>query len=818
MSAEGWLLDVHARHDHTGMVVWIVDDGGKAHACEVPWRASLHVHGTHTDLQQLHHWLFQPEIMVRFNIASVETRRMRLNLEHEDAEEVLEIQLEPFFHLKALAEHIEARGDYHRYTLYSVDAHMVQRFLNEHGCEPFSRVSWSPDAPIQLTPVKVTDGEKQPSFCIAQMSISFADSTFPSLHDAVESIRLKVIQEPGIRKVRRDVNDAVLHRKDFPSLASMLTAFQAALQHLDPDVLLTYGGDQRLFPWLLQQAETSNIALCLGRTSTPLRQSTKERTVHSYGHTLHRHGAFFLEGRLHLDLRNSFIVKEGGVAGLFELAQHSCQSAQVISRLSPGSVISAIQMRVAMDDGVLVPWKKNRPEDTKSALELLHADRGGLYLDSRPGVYASVIELDFASLFPSIIATRNISPETLNCMCCQPANRPSADGHVPLHPDEARKEFRERQYRSRFGHGLFPLSHEKALKVPGLSSHTCGRNHGFLGRVVAPLIERRRELKLQRQAKGDAFDLRQNALKWLLVTCFGYTGYRNARFGRIEAHEAICAWSRDILLNTIERAQQDGWDVLHAIVDCVWLIDRSGRPKERLRQDAEDFAARISHEVGIPLEFEQHYDFIAFLPSRVHGSGSLTKYWAYGDGAFKVRGIEMRQHSTPSWIRSMQEHALALLASGERQHGLPSRATQQRVLEFYRMECSRLEEGHVALADLVLTRRVTRRLEDYRVKNRTHAALLRAHHRGQQVPPGGKIRYVVVQSSAKEPLESVLLAEEIPHLKLPKTGCSVHYGGLAERAIWAVLAPFGWSTEDIRATGRQPSLLDFVAQREIKSV
>ena len=104
MSAEGWLLDVHARHDHTGMVVWIVDDGGKAHACEVPWGASLHVHGTHTDLQQLHHWLFQPEIMVRFNIASVETRRMRLNLEHEDAEEVLEIQLEPFFHLKALAE------------------------------------------------------------------------------------------------------------------------------------------------------------------------------------------------------------------------------------------------------------------------------------------------------------------------------------------------------------------------------------------------------------------------------------------------------------------------------------------------------------------------------------------------------------------------------------------------------------------------------------------------------------------------------------------------------------------------------------------
>ena len=150
-------------------------------------------------------------------------------------------------------------------------------------------------------------------------------------------------------------------------------------------------------------------------------------------------------------------------------------------------------------------------------------------------------------------------------------------GIVPLHPEQAASEFRQRSVHARFGHGLFPLAHEKALPVPGLNMHTCGRTHGFLGRVVAPIIERRRALKQLRKAKGDAYDLRQNALKWLLVTCFGYTGYRNARFGRIEAHEAICAWSRELLLATIEEAQKDGWDVLHAIVDCVWLSDLKGR-------------------------------------------------------------------------------------------------------------------------------------------------------------------------------------------------------------------------------------------------
>ena len=74
-------------------------------------------------------------------------------------------------------------------------------------------------------------------------------------------------------------------------------------------------------------------------------------------------------------------------------------------------------MRVAMEDSVLVPWKKTEQRIQKP-LGNYWLPIGGMYLDSKPGVY-DVIELDFASLFPSIIATRNISPETLNCACCQ---------------------------------------------------------------------------------------------------------------------------------------------------------------------------------------------------------------------------------------------------------------------------------------------------------------------------------------------------------------------------------------------------------------
>ena len=98
------------------------------------------------------------------------------------------------------------------------------------------------------------------------------------------------------------------------------------------------------------------------------------------------------------------------------------------------------------------------------------ADRGGLYLDSKPGIYTDVIELDFASLFPSIIATRNISPETLNCACCQPANEP-ATNFLPLEIDLASDEFRRRRLEEQVGTDYF-LSQLLCTTVPQICPHT----------------------------------------------------------------------------------------------------------------------------------------------------------------------------------------------------------------------------------------------------------------------------------------------------------------------------------------------------------
>jgi len=115
-----------------------------------------------------------------------------------------------------------------------------------------------------------------------------------------------------------------------------------------------------------------------------------------------------------------------------------------------------------------------------------------------------VYELDFSSLYPNIMCTRNISPETVCCDC---------------HPDRE--------------------------DVPGLGYSICPEP-GYLPDVLQPLIDDRDEIKQQiREGDGDleALEGASAAIKWILVSCFGYQGFSNAKFGRIECHEAINAFA-----------------------------------------------------------------------------------------------------------------------------------------------------------------------------------------------------------------------------------------------------------------------------------
>ncbi len=497
--------------------------------------------------------------------------------------------------------------------------------------------------------------------------------------------------------------------------------FERLLRAYDPDLIVSEWGDATVFPSLLRQARRIGFTLSLNRDPAPV-EHRRARSYTSYGRILFKGSTTTLFGRLHVDVRNSFIAGECELDGLWELVRVTKLPAQYAARATTGTGISYMQMELAYRDGVLIPEQKAEPESPKSPRELLKADRGGLVFPPRLGFFTRVAELDFTSEYPSIMARFNVSPETVNCGCCPEAPR-----------------------------------------VPELGYRVCQRRRGITSRVVERLIEKRQHHKQRAKEDPDraaAFKLRRSALKWLLVCCFGYTGYKNARFGKIEAHEAINAVAREKLLVAKETAEGRGFRVLHALVDSLYV-----QREDSTRDDYARLAQEIEQRTGLPLALEALYRYVVFLPSKQDPEIPVPNrfFCVTEEGELKVRGLECRKHDTPPLVARMQQEVLALVAEA---HDFPSYGRKleeaREVLERYlaRLEgalsaSAGFEPAHAGLEELVISKRLTRPPSEYQKSSATAIAARQLERSGVRLRPGETIEYIITDADAPLPDDRV---------------------------------------------------------------
>jgi DNA polymerase I len=396
----------------------------------------------------------------------------------------------------------------------------------------------------------------------------------------------------------------------------------------------------------------------------------ESRSYWSYGRVEHKEAALIPEGRVLVDTEQSFVYREGGLYGVLMAARLSGLSPNLASRFTPGTLISSYEVYEAVKRGIVVPFRKSDAESGRPFGALRAADRGGQMFQPSPGIFENVDEIDFTSMYPSIIVQSNLSPETI--------------GHT------------ERE--------------------------------GFLPAALRPLIQMR--LATKEKKKTDPYYAGvDSVLKWMLVTCFGYTGYKNAKFGRIEVHEEITGRSREILLQTKDIAEEMGFTVIHGIVDCLWV---TGPPVEHMK-------ARIEDKTGLHLEVE-HFDWIVFEPLN-DGFGAYNRYFGrLADGSMKVRGIAARRHDTPEFVRSMQSRMLEVMAGAKNIAGLDRVKDEVKTI-FYEMT------KNLPAADpkvMVISRRISRLTYAHRCIE--GAAVQEYQKHGVEIAPGMKIQYVVTDA------------------------------------------------------------------------
>jgi len=531
-----------------------------------------------------------------------------------------------------VAEAIE-RQSLQSAQLYNVDIRLDQKYLAEHGLFPCGyphESRFSPDIVHDLREIRV----RIPGL--------------PGKTSQISSVHVTFEREEHFTGTERDV------------LADLIGCIDVT----DPDVILFPHADTWM-AHLVRKARDYGLNAPFSRNGKF--RVLDSRSYWSYGRVKHRNGAMIPDGRLLIDTEHSFVFREGGLPGVLLTARLTGLSPNLASRFTPGTLVSGYEVYGALMQGIAIPFRKSEPECVRKVAALKAADRGGMMFQPVAGLYEQVCQIDFTSLYPSIIVQFNLSPETIG------------------HPEK----------------------------------------QGFLPGVLEPLLQLRIRTKQMKRDDG-RYNGIDSVLKWMLVTCFGYTGYKNAKFGRIEVHEAITARSREILLRAKHLAETTGFSVIHGIVDCLWV--KGGDPAA--------LKTLVERETRLFTELEQ-YNWLVFLPL-ADGSGAYTRYYGrLDDGSIKVRGIAARRHDTPEYLRLMQQEMLTVMAGAADLKALAG--TEEHVSTVHRAYMQGLATAKAE--DMVIHKRISRLTYAHRC---LEGAAVQAYlDEDREISPGMKIGYVV---------------------------------------------------------------------------
>ncbi len=662
------------------------------------------------------------------------SRRQKQDVFVADPVDVMRIDMNSPASQVSLFRDIEA--EFPDLTYYDADVTIGTRYMARHGAFPLALCELEID-------------ENQVIQSIHPLNTRW--DLMPAL-PPLRIFELKPDCDPNRGKVSslRMRTDRFARQVPLDPAGKYLRLIDEALATYDPDIFVTDWGDSWLIPFLNAQSEEKGILLQLNRDTTRPVRWQKETTYFSYGHIIYRPEEAHLFGRCHVDRKSSMMWSDYSLAGTLEMARVTTLPIEKAARVSPGQGISAMQVITALEKDVLVPYQKRQVEEFKSGMQLIQSDRGGMVYQPKVGLHMDVAQVDFVSMYPAVIIKGNISPE------------------VPL-PDllePAREEL-----------GVVPLT-------------------------LKPLYQKRVEIKKKiRQYPPDhpmvaTLKERANALKWLLVVCFGFLGYKNARYGRIEAHEAVTKGGREVLLRAKEVAEAEGFEVLHMYVDALWIKKKGCSKPEHFT----DVISKINLHTGLTINLDGVYRWVAFLPSKTDSRIPIANryFGVFQNGEIKVRGLEARRRDTPIWIAAVQKQMIALLGQARTKAQLS--ACVHEAFCFYYTALEKMEKNQVPVDQLVINGKVSYALEAYKASTAAVRAARQMEAAGIPVKPGMRIRFIYRKG------EPDVFAWDLGKPIDPQEVNKPKYIELLAKAGSAVLAPFGISEALFREWSQNRSI------------
>jgi DNA polymerase I len=566
----------------------------------------------------------------------------------------------------------------------------------------------------------------------------------------------------------------------------MLEQFVDVVRREDPDVITGYNIGGYDFPLLVERAAALHLPpLPLGRDIGPPKDAgerlwrlsgrivadawwavrrdlkPKQETLQFVARTL------LGDQKLDVDRRNIEAEWAKDPERVMEYCEHDAdlalrilQRLRVVEKAADLATVAHLPLEEGLNgrtsqfiDALLIPRADRRglgvPMNHRARRE--NPIEGGYVHTIRPGIYRWVVVLDFKSMYPSIIISKNLCFTTL-----------SPDGTTQS-PSGAR----------------FLAPEVRAGVIPEILRELLADRDRF----------RRSAAAAPSKELHDYYDGLQNAVKILMNSFYGVLASSFYRFTDKEIGSAITSFAREAITGIISDLQADGNDVVYSDTDSVFV-----RSPVASLEGAREFGEAVSKRfsaTGVQFEFQSVYESLFSHGAKKRYVGRTV--WPKEE--LVVRGYETRRTDAFDYQSEALLEVFDLVLKGD------TDAAVQRARELVQ----RCRSKAVPKEKLVIARSV-RAEEEYNESTREGLPFLRVYKRlkaeGYDVIPGMKVAWIVTDAR-KSPQEVEPWIEGRPFEGEPDYG---YYAERVAQTLARVTEVFDWDADRLLGGGQQQRL------------
>ncbi|MBI4174067.1 MAG: ribonuclease H-like domain-containing protein [Candidatus Aenigmarchaeota archaeon] len=613
----------------------------------------------------------------------------------------------------------------------------------------------------------------------------------------------------------------------FSTEKEMLEEFLKIIESYDPDIITGYNINGFDFPYLVERLKQNKLPQNLGRTdkttfsrtfgmtnefvltgravADPYQILKKDPWVKFHRYDLNTVAKIMLNEKKHdieygemsglwngnrdglarfieycrrdSDLSMRLVIDKGMLDKFVELAKISGLLLQDVmggqTRRIDTMILHEFKKR-----GFVMPLSPSKSEMIRRTKEREKSElKGAIVLEPKKGLHAEgcVLVLDFKSLYPSIMRTYNVSPDTLTTPQ-DPQGHQSPSGAFFV--DASVRE------------GLLPI---------------------ILTRVLAARNETKKKMKTAKGEEKRILNAKQLALKDISNSFYGFTGYIRARLYTFDVASTITAYGRKNLEKTRKLIEENfGVDVIYADTDSAF-IKTSITNLDEAKQLGEKISKFVTEQLPghLELEFEKIYRTFLILTKKRYAGWKFEKSDDSWHDELQMKGIEtVRRDWCPLASELMLDVLNTVLKEGD----------IAKAMELVKNTIADLRAGKIPLEKLTIIKGITKSIESYE-GTLPHIELARKlAKRNPQDPPkvGDRLGFVIIKGDQMLSKR----AEDPQYVEQNKLQLDSDYYIQSQifPPVERIFAALGIQKTEILGSGRQTSLGDIMsgAKRSMK--